>query len=190
MDGGSFRAPRPLETKATKQPEQAKQPEPVVTPTPAPVASHSRPSRLNEAAPRQRHFVIPAIIVSLIIAGIIAFLLWPKPSTQTAIDPNKYQAVLLTNGESYLGKLTVLNEKFMKLTDIFYLKSQNSDTDTATTEDQQDTTDQTNVQLIKFGGEVQGPEDEMIISKDQIVYYENLKNDGKATKAIKEYKNQ
>lgn len=187
MDGGSFRAPRPLNTKAASRQEQAQQPEvPMSKPDPEPREPLARQAPVQPSS--RRHFVLPAILITLIIAAIVAFLLWPKQSTATGIDSSKYQAVLLTNGESYLGKLSVLNEKFMKLTDIFYLKSQTSDN--AANQDQQNTTDQTNVQLIKFGGEVQGPEDEMVIAKDQIVYYENLKTDGKATKAIKEYKNQ
>lgn len=52
---------------------------------------------------------------------------------------------------------------------------------------QKTTTDQRNVQLIKLGQEVHGPEDEMILSKDQVLFIENLKPDGKVAKTIAEH---
>ena len=44
-----------------------------------------------------------------------------------------------------------------------------------------------NVQLIKLGNEIHGPEDNMIIARDQVLFFENLKNDGKVSATIKDY---
>lgn len=44
------------------------------------------------------------------------------------------------------------------------------------------------MQLIKLGDEIHGPEDEMILSKDQVLFYENLKTDGKVAQSIEKYK--
>jgi hypothetical protein len=90
----------------------------------------------------------------------------------------------MTNGQVYFGKLTTLSNQYMQLSDIFYLQ-----TSSTNSENLQDTADdaETDVQLIKLGNEVHGPEDQMVIAKDQILFFENLKVDGKVAKSIAEY---
>ncbi len=46
----------------------------------------------------------------------------------------------------------------------------------------------TGSQLIKLGEEVHGPEDAMIINRDQVLFYENLKPGGKVSQLIQNYK--
>ena len=123
------------------------------------------------------------IIILLIVAGIV----WAITQlNRTGVDSTKYQGVFLTNGELYIGKFKPLNGKFIELTDVYYLKSATD----ANAESAQQQTDlnKDNVQLIKFGDEVHGPEDTMIIATDKIVHYENLKTNGKAAEAIARYK--
>lgn len=189
--GGSFRTPQPdrrvinrSEPAASRQQEQ---PDPIIEEQPRPVqhrASAPRSTAVDNKKASKAPLWIAAIIVVVVIIGALIWVnMANNRSATTAIDGSKYQAVLLSNGESYFGKLTVLNDDFMKMTDIYYLKAKSA---TANSEDT--TTTDGDFQLIKFGGEVQGPEDEMVISKAQILYYENLKPDGKASKAIEQYK--
>jgi len=105
------------------------------------------------------------------------------------IDSNKNQAVFLTNGQVYFGKLHTLNGGYMKLTDIYYLQTTAKDTSSS---DLQAASGQssTDVQLIKLGDEIHGPDDEMIISKDQVLFFENLKKDSKVSSSITKYQNQ
>lgn len=123
------------------------------------------------------------LLILLVVAGIV----WAIAQlNRTGVDSTKYQGVFLTNGELYIGKYKPLNGKFIELTDVFYLKSAD---DTKTDSAQQETNlNNDNVQLIKFGDEVHGPEDKMIIATDKIVHYENLKTNGKAAEAIGRYK--
>ena len=77
----------------------------------------------------------------------------------------------------------------MKMTDIFYLQNQGSTNARADSSNPQEaSSDQNNVQLVKLGKEIHGPEDEMIISRDQVLFYENLKTDGKVAQSIEKYK--
>ena len=46
------------------------------------------------------------------------------------------------------------------------------------------------VQLVKLGSEIHGPDDAMIINKDQLLFFENLKKDGKVTDSINKYKSE
>lgn len=130
---------------------------------------------------------LPLIILGLlVILGAGGFFGWSAlQSNSSAIDTGKYQAVFFTNGQVYFGKLSSISTEQLRLTDVYYLQT-NSTTDSENP--QETTTDQSDVQLIKLGDEIHGPEDEMIISKDQVLFYENLKDDGKVSQSIKQYK--
>ena len=124
----------------------------------------------------------------LLFAGLsLAGLLIYKSNTNSSIDNGRYQAVFLSNGQVYFGKLHTYNGEYMKLSNIYYLQTKTT-TDTSsnnpqTTSSQSDA----NVQLIKLGSEIHGPDDEMVISKDQILFFENLKKDSQVTKSIEKY---
>jgi len=100
------------------------------------------------------------------------------------IKKDKYQAVFLsdTSGQVYFGKLKSLNDKYYELTDIFYVKVEN-----AVQPDTNNTASQ-NISLAKLGNELHGPEDVMYISRDKVLFWENLKDDGQVVKAITEFK--
>jgi len=94
------------------------------------------------------------------------------PSAAEVIDRSAYQAVFLTNGATYFGKLQPQGDDWFLLTDVFYLSA----------------SDQTSTQLIKRGSEAQGPKEPMIISKEQVLFIENLRDDGDIVTLIKKFK--
>lgn len=129
------------------------------------------------------------VIIAVVALGLVAggWVAWQKLApADSGIESSKYQAVFLTDGQIYYGKLTVLNDRQYKLTNVFYILSQNenktanADGETAET--------QNNAQLIKMGNELHGPEDAMMINRDHVLFYENLKPDGKVTQTINQYK--
>ncbi len=101
-----------------------------------------------------------------------------------ATDSNKYQAVFLTNGQVYFGKLTDNGGNYIKLTDIFYLQSKDQSVQPKSAA----SADQSNLTLIKLGKELHAPADEMNISRQQVLFWENINEDGKVKQAINEYK--
>lgn len=195
MDVGPIRGSRPTERRsATTLSSQAqRQPD-----EPQPVKEEAK-STYRGASPRQpeakksvMRFVWPIITIVLLIAlAVMVWFVWMKPGmSAAAVDTSRYQAVFFTNGQVYFGRLQVLNGEYLKLTDIFYLQNQS----TAQTQDNPQQTadkqnqDQSKVQLIKLGNEIHGPEDAMVISRDQVLFYENLKPDGKVAQSIQQYK--
>lgn len=123
-------------------------------------------------------WIVVAFLALLIGAGLTWFFSRPT-AIETGIDNSKYQAVFLSNGQHYFGKLSILNDGYLKLTDVYYLES--ADEDTAKKQ----------VELRKLGEtEIHAPEDTMIISKDQVLMYENLKGDGQVVKSIDQHKQQ
>jgi len=95
------------------------------------------------------------------------------PSAAEVIDRSGYQAVFLTNGSTYFGKLEPQGDQWFLLSDVFYLSVGS---------------DQTAPQLIKRGSEAQGPKEPLIIPRDQILFIENLRDDGDVVTLIKKFK--
>lgn len=196
MDGGPLRSvPRATDRETVSRPEltrrqseelQSLQDEPRAVHRPAP------PRHVVKEGKSMKRFFKPIIlIVALVLVGVAGYFAWSKTqSVDTAIDTGKYQAVFFTNGQVYFGKLQPFTSDNMKLTDIYYLQSQQSTTDAAKTSKnpQETSTDQGNVQLIKLGDEIHGPDDMMILSKSQVLFYENLKTDSKVAQSIQKYK--
>ncbi len=192
MDGGPFSVQRPTDRAATNRPEPThRQPEELQSVNDEPKPVHrAAPSRHTPKEEKSSKRFLKPLIISIIILILVAvgWFAWTKTqNVATAIDTSKYQAVFFTNGQVYFGKLQPFNEGNMKLTDIYYLQSSTADTKDSKNP-QETSADQSNVQLIKLGDEIHGPEDMMIISKDQVLFYENLKTDGKVAQSIQKYK--
>jgi hypothetical protein len=192
MDGGPFRTQQPADRRVVSRPEpiqrQPEAPQPVHEAPKAvqqPAAVHHAPKTKK---PTKKRFTLPIILVSIVVLGALAWFAWSKLNPAgPAVDSGKYQAVFFTNGQVYFGKLQLAGSDYMKLTEIYYLQTQAGET-TAANNPQETTNDQSNVQLIKLGDEIHGPEDQMVISKDQVLFYENLKSDGKVAQSIDKYK--
>ncbi len=107
------------------------------------------------------------------------------------IDQGKYQAVFLTNGQVYFGKVGFHDSSYVELSDIYYLQvkpvlqqSEGENND----DNKQQQEQKTELSLVKLGNELHGPLDRMMINKDQVVFVEDLKDDSKVTDAIVRYK--
>jgi hypothetical protein len=129
-----------------------------------------------------------AILLALASLAIVGWLLSRELGTLTAdaaVNGKAYQAVFLTNGQVYFGKVKKVDSSYVTLSDIYYLQVQQQ-----VQPKDQNTQQQPQVSLAKLGGELHGPQDEMYISRSQILFWENLKpaKDSKVTKAIEDYK--
>ncbi|MDD4272062.1 MAG: hypothetical protein PHF50_04660 [Patescibacteria group bacterium] len=101
-------------------------------------------------------------------------------------DFSKYQAVFLSNGQVYFGKVMDANNQTLVLEKIYYLRTagnlQISDANNSTSTPAAD-----NFSLIKLGNELHGPEDKMSINLSQVLFVEDLKSDSKVVEAIRAY---
>src|SRR5213593_4739354 len=113
--------------------------------------------------------VVLVVRTQLFRAGIATLF---APSAAEAIDRDAYQAVFLTNGSTYFGKLEAQGDNWFLLSDVFYLS----------------VSEQSGPQLIKRGTEAQGPKSPMIISREQVLFIENLRDDGDIVTLIKKFK--
>ncbi len=99
------------------------------------------------------------------------------------VQSKNMQAVFLNGGQVYFGNIKNLNEKYMRVSNIYYLRvNQTVQPDgKAAAGGNQD------ISLVKLGCELHGPTDEMLINRDQVVFWENLKTDGQVAKAVADY---
>lgn len=152
-------------------------------------SSHTMPSPSNRPKSRSNKTVLWLVIVALLIfilgaVAVVGYKLYNAKSITSEVKSGKFQAVFLTNGQVYFGKIEQVTENYIKLSNIYYLQVQQSvqpKADSKATEGQQNQ----QLSLAKLGGELHGPEDTMFIDRQQIIFWENLKDDGKVVQAIK-----
>lgn len=197
MDGGPFRVSRSAERRVTSSrpdsSEQSTESQPVheeKRETHRPAAPR-HVSNVNTQEPKKRWKLIAAAIIAVVVVGIIGWLaLSVFKAPGVAIDGSKYQAVFFTNGQVYFGKLKVINAEYMELGDVYYLQAKTAESEDSKLQSTTDNANLDNVTMIKLGQEIHGPEDKMTINKDQVLFYENLKTDGKVSQAIDQHKKQ
>jgi sRNA-binding regulator protein Hfq len=126
---------------------------------------------------------VALVLAALAVVGWLASKALASFTADAGVHSKQYQAVFLTNGQVYFGKVKSVDNSYVKVTDIYYLQVQQQvqPKDATATQTPQ-------VSLAKLGGELHGPEDVMYVSRAQVLFWENLKDDGKVTKAIKDYK--
>ena len=119
-------------------------------------------------------------IIGIMAVGI-AFLVYPiNPGGQfPTVRSDEWQAVFLTNDQVYFGKLEEYDEGYLVLTDVYYLRTA-ADLQTA------ESNPNSNLNLIKLGGEVHGPEDAIFIPKSSVLYFENMKKTSRVVESILE----
>ncbi len=125
------------------------------------------------------------VVIVILAASVAAMKINQKRIARENIFQG-YQAVFLTNGQVYFGKVANKTSQFVTLTDIYYLQvNRNLQSPSENGETTANTSDLT---LVKLGNELHGPQDEMQINRDHILFIENLKDSGKVVQAIENYK--
>jgi len=178
MDSMSYRNNRPAPKPS--EPASAPAPQPV-----QPAASPARSKRVEPAKRSKKPLLLIAVAVVIIALSVAAWFFLSRGSVSSAIDSGKYQAVVLRDALStptYFGKLSVINDEYFRLTEVYYLQKKSDST--AATPQSVENQDASDFELIKLGNEIHGPEDEIIIAKSQLLYFENLKPNGTVSKTI------
>lgn len=153
----------------------------------------------------------PKIILTIILIVVIIFVILLVVSKVTSwnvlglkknaavsgevVKASEWQAVFLSNGQVYFGKLKNVNTNYPTLEDVYYLQVQNvpiQPAQPATEQEGVQPAEQTQQQLIlvKFGTEMHQPMDKMYINKDHILMFEDLSQTSAVVEAISGYKNQ
>lgn len=119
-------------------------------------------------------------VTVVIVALLAAITLSEAKNEEKFVDKGKMQAVFLNNGQVYFGNITELNSSYLNMSNIYYLRV-NQQVQPGQQASQND------VSLVKLGCELHGPVDLMTVNRDQITFWENLKEDGQVAQAVAEY---
>lgn len=115
-------------------------------------------------------------VLALIVVGGIA--LWFLQGRRTISMTTQYQAVLLSNGSAYFGRIEGLGTPYPVLRDVFYVQSS-----------QDPQTKQVSNVLVKRGKEWHAP-DRMILNAKMIVLVEPVNPASRVAQLIAQAKNQ
>ncbi len=135
--------------------------------------------------------VILVVLASVVVLGsFVAGMFVRTENIGDLVKPDQHQAVFLSNDQVYFGSITRVSDELLVLEDVYYLQvnrqiqpEQQGEAEQNAQQNQQ----QPQVSLAKLGNELHGPEDQMFISADKVVFWENLKADGQVSQAIEQH---
>ena len=150
-----------LRSQQRVQPEA--RPEPISV---APQQQGPQPRRTNNGRRglgSKRNIILG--IVGLLVAVGLVVAFFAMQSGLGTVKKDRYQAVFLTNGQVYFGKID-------------------------NSEDKEATAAQNQLTLAKLGKELHGPEDVMYIERSQVLFWENLTEKSQVVETIDKEKKQ
>jgi len=148
-----------------------------------------RPRRRGGFGKTLTIIVVVVVIIAAVCCGIFTTGCFGlSMGSGIATVSNDWQAVFLSNGQVYFGKVQAVSKGALTLGNIYYLQvvskplqtTQQGDT-AANQQAQQELT------LIKLGNELHGPVDQMTINRDHVLLTEKLKKDSRVVQAINSY---
>lgn len=157
-------------------------------PAPSQHPGQKQPVRRRASGRVMKIITVVMLVSATLLVGALALYLGfgGSRSEDNYIDKNKFQAVFLNGGQVYFGKVRALNSRFITLDNIYYLRVNQQ-----VQPDQKASATAANsaqdVSLAKLGCELHGPTDVMVINREQVLFWENLKTDGQVAKAIATY---
>lgn len=125
--------------------------------------------------------ILTFCIVVLLVAIVFKISLSASNNGTKEVNKSGYQAVFLNNNQVYFGKISDVQRGSISLSDIYYIQLDGKQQDTT-----QAQASSNNITLVGLGCEIHGPQDKMIINSAQVLFWENLKDDGQVVKTIKE----
>lgn len=173
-----FRNNRPTVQSASPAPENLGDTRP-----PAPKAPKRRRDGTKFVKAFYISFLIAIAILLLAMVLSIAFAKNNEYKEKKYVNNEQLQAVFLNGGQVYFGHISDLNSKYLTLNNIYYLRVNQQ----VQPEQQNAQPGANDISLVKLGCELHGPEDIMVINREQIIFWENLKTDGQVTKAVEAY---
>jgi hypothetical protein len=145
------------------------------------IANPHKPSQNNKGTPAVRARGIKLTsrqvgmlaVVGIVIVAVVA--VYVMRSNQ--VNKSGYQLVSLANGQAYIGRLkNSPYSGYLHLEDVYTIQAGTSTTESAAAQPQ----------LVKLTDQLAGSENEIFLSKNQVVFWENLRADSKVTKAIQQ----
>lgn len=116
------------------------------------------------------------MLALIIIGGVAAaFVFLPKGER---INADGYQVVYMTSGQAYFGKLKNTSGEYLVLATPYTAQDVKGEGDNV----------QSSTTLVKVSQQQYGPTEVMSLKSDQVLFWQNLRDDSKVAQAIKNAK--
>lgn len=149
-----------------------------------------RSAKVETSSARQRLNPNIMLNVTYVCVGLAIVLV----ATQFALygvrykrlfDDTTYQAVTLTNGQTFIGVLKRYSMDAYVLQDVHYLQpAQSEELAVEETVDSVETTNSGKLELVKLENDFHQPQNFMVINGDQLLYWQNLQADSQIISGI------
>ncbi len=155
------------------------------TAAPAPQGGKKQKRGLNGLRDLRLVQLLLLFSITILLVAVVWFVALGggNKAEGTYVDDKKLQAVFLNGGQVYFGNINDLNGKFLSMSNIYYLRVNQQ-----VQPDANASTSANDISLVKLGCELHGPDDNMVINREQVIFWENLKDDGQVAKAVRDYK--
>jgi hypothetical protein len=127
--------------------------------------------RKVRVSPSSKVLVFLLILASLLVIATLGVNLVPQARVNSIVDNDRTQAVFLSNGQVLVGDLSSVDERYVKVEHVYSVPSVEALADT-------------NFQPVKLNAQAYGPDDEIYVVRDQILYWQNLREDSKVIQKI------
>lgn len=127
--------------------------------------------------------VVLLVSIAILIGALAGFFAFGNSGNESQyVNKNEYQAVFVnvngtSGGQVYFGHIQSLTPNYVDLTNVFYIQNQSSSSQSSNN----------SYTLVKLGCELHGPEDQMVINRAQVYFWENLKSSGQVAQKIAQY---
>lgn len=132
------------------------------------------------------HTKTTKILAALVVIFFVLSLILAITARKSPKFASHYQAVFLENEQVYFGKITKIDRSYIKLTEVYYLKSSQA---LQGQRQEQQVPSSSSLTLVRLGDELPGSLPAMLINKSKVIFIEELKPDSSVIKAIKDFKN-
>lgn len=118
--------------------------------------------------------------VTIVAGGLLSLMYFSNNSESQYVDGSKFQAVYLNDQEVFFGKIKTINSRFVDLQDVFSTNNPSALKAAATSKSASTTASS----IVKPDCNAYGSYDEMIISRSDVRYWQNLRPDSQVVQAI------
>jgi hypothetical protein len=117
------------------------------------------------------------VSIAVLVVAVILFVVLDTNSESSYVTKSDYQAVFVnvtgsSGGQAYFGHIVQLNSKYIELTGVFYLEPGSTNNQFT---------------LNNLSCALYNPQDTMIINRDQVAFWENLKTNSQVTTDINKW---
>lgn len=135
---------------------------------------------MSEKPSKKSQLKLPKLVVLPVVAvvlfGFLAAWLWLIPHGQR-INTSTYQVVYLSSGQAYFGRLQNTGGEYLELKNPYVVQDVQQPTDEKSAQPNQTT-------LVKVRDQVYGPDDSMALRSENVLFWQNLREDSKVAQAI------